>query len=662
MSLVKCAYSAYRQGNYAEARRLYRLAAQLLGDEFFAVNIQLCDIHLHQLPARVWTDRLKLPSPQQEGANVGHDTTFGHEPYHEPQLEKALTTVLDVSEINPTCLRVLSLLDKFSEECIRPDVDLIPLDRKNWRAQLEDEKLDMFFAESVWRGNSATWNYCMTKLTSGYGDDLRLVLAECRERGIPTVFWNKEDPANFDVFIEAAKLFDHVFTTDIGCIDRYKSILGHDRINVLPFAAQPRMHNPVLSKNREPRVSFAGSWNGVKYPDRAKWLDVLLSGPLARGLLDIYDRYAVADQEELRFPEPLSAAVRGSVPYEEIAERVYKRYSAMINVNSVEDSPTMVARRIFELGACGTPIISSPSPALEGEFSEFVDVAINSHEAMLLTEQLITDELAALRRSVRGVRQIHGQHTYLHRMRDVQRTLNPGFKLPAKVTQPVTAICVSKRPEFLNQIAGMLNEQTYDNIRVIFVIHGDDFDEAAVLSAFDARMQAQVFRVSGEGTVLADGLNLAIDHAQTNLLAKFDDDDYYGPNYLLDAILAFSYSDAGLVGKNTYFCYVEQTNQFALRFPSKHYRLSRLVHGGTLVWNRQRTGNIKFERVRQGTDTAFLKAIHQLNIPILSTDPFNFVHIRYRDLQKHTWKITDKDFLSKAKVIEYGLNLSVAYA
>src|SRR5699024_11732130 len=48
------------------------------------------------------------------------------------------------------------------------------------------------------------------------------LLAECRKRGIPTVFWNKEDPPHFDDFLPLAKLFDVVFTSDVRLVNEYR--------------------------------------------------------------------------------------------------------------------------------------------------------------------------------------------------------------------------------------------------------------------------------------------------------------------------------------------------------------------------------------------------------------------------------------------------------
>ena len=69
---------------------------------------------------------------------------------------------------------------------------------------------------------------------------LQALVQHCRDAGVPTVFWNKEDPPHFEDFLDTARLFDHVFTTDAECVPAYRERLGHDRVGVLPFAVPDR--------------------------------------------------------------------------------------------------------------------------------------------------------------------------------------------------------------------------------------------------------------------------------------------------------------------------------------------------------------------------------------------------------------------------------------
>jgi hypothetical protein len=85
----------------------------------------------------------------------------------------------------------------------------------------------------------------------------------------------------------------------------------------------------------------------------------------------------------------------------------------------------------------------------------------------------------------------------------------------------------------------------------------------------------------------------------------------------------------------------------------------RRVHGGTLLWNRAVTTGLKFKRARQGTVASFLNLVREAQLPILSSDPFNFVHVRYADAAAHPRRTADRDLLRKARVLKEGLDLGV---
>lgn len=551
-----------------------------------------------------------------------------------------------------TSLKVLSILDSFTESCLEPEVELIPVSRSRWRTEVDSSAAKVLFVESAWRGNGEEWNYALTK-PEKHGRELRDLLAYCSTKNIPTLFWNKEDPANFDTFIEVAAWFDHVFTTDAGCINDYQRVIGRNNVFVLPFAAQPSLHNPVRLGEIIPRVAFTGSWRGKKYPGRAQWIEALLD-PLAEAdLLDIFDRYAgMTDDPNLIFPQKLQPSVKGALAYKDLVEQVYKRYAAFVNVNSVDTSETMLARRVFEILACGAPVISSPSPAIERTFGDIVLTPSSKKEVLEMSDRLLNDLTFREDRASRGVRLVHSKHTYERRMEEVCDRV--GIPYVARKPKFVSAICVSQRPEFLSHVHAQLSRQKHEHLELIFVQNSSSFSEEEIAATF-SNFKLKVLSIPEE-KVLADGLNAALKVASGEYLAKIDDDDYYGPNYLSDALLAFDYAPAaGVVGKKSFFAYIEATDQTVLRFPGQGYRFCRHVHGATLVWNRRKLEGVEFEPVQRGTDTRFLDYARRMGVGIFSTDPFNFVHVRYADKARHTWTIDDEEFVSKAVKVNKGL-------
>lgn len=250
---------------------------------------------------------------------------------------------------------------------------------------------------------------------------------------------------------------------------------------------------------------------------------------------------------------------------------------------------------------------------------------------------------------------------------DVQRNASHLAVEPQQF-EPVTVICVSKRPHLLPQIQQNILEQRHPNLEVIFVAHGTEFDLDAVNDAFKDHPNFRMLVQNAPDSVLADGLNLALDHAQHDLAVKFDDDDYYEPDFLLNQARTFELyegtslaPDLALVGKAAFFTYIEQFDSLGLRFSkSNSNKVVNKVHGGTMLWRRSQINDLRFEKVRQGTDTRFQAAIRDMGKPIMAGDPYDFVHMRYFDSNAHTWKISDEDYSQAVFPLATGLRRDIA--
>lgn len=590
-----------------------------------------------------------------------------HDPANDAAHLRGGELVLDLAA-SPPCLppsegkgeqlRAVTLLDEFSEECLRDEIRVTPLSRAGWRQQLDPKETDCLLIEAAWSGNRGTWAGTIHALGDERGSDLRAVFKCCRELGIPTVFWNKEDPAHFDRFLNAAREFDHVLTTDQACVDRYRTELVHDRVALLPFAAQPRIHHPVRLHSRIPRVAFCGSWGAKEYPARARWLRLVLEEPLRSGVLDIYDRHAASHEPDKRFPDKYQSAVVGPLPYLALIEQAYRRYAVMLNVNSVTDSDTMMARRVFEMAACGAPIISTPSKAIEALLPSVVRTIRTESELRVALEDLLGDPLKALACSAQGVRLIHSRHTYRHRVDQIRGYL--GLPAVERSRPSVAVICVSRRPERIAHVASQIMAQCCENVEVVVVCDASQREEE-VRRVFSTHRHLTVL-MSSPQTSLAQATNLALASTAADIIAKFDDDDYYGPNYLADALLAFDYSVAAVVGKASHFVHLEASNQLFYYHQGYDYQFTNHLHGATLVWDRRRTGHLSFPEQDIDADVGFLAQVRRSGGRLLSLDPFNFVHCRYASKQHlHYHAKTDQVFIDGGRPIGDGLDTRHAF-
>lgn len=263
--------------------------------------------------------------------------------------------------------KVAFLCDEMTWQDFKGCCSPVFLHPKVWREQLDSFRPEVFFCESAWSGIEAypaVWRgriYRDKRITFENRDVLLEILAYCRENGIPTVFWNKEDPTYFNHavqdFSDTALMFDCIFTTAQECVACYRE-RGHQHVYLLPFGVNTDMFYPAPEKQRKNAAVFAGSWFG-DHPKRCQELAALLDYTLDRGWdLVIYDRNSSAPEERFRFPEKYAPYIRPAVPFTRMPE-VCREYEYAINVNTVVDSSTMISRRVLQLAASGATIISN---------------------------------------------------------------------------------------------------------------------------------------------------------------------------------------------------------------------------------------------------------------------------------------------------------------
>ncbi len=548
-------------------------------------------------------------------------------------------------EITAACL-----FDRFTFDCFAKEINLIPVFKKNWELILSNPDIQFFIAESIWSGHTGDWKFAMSSFDTAAGRELKKMLNYCNDRQIKTVFWNKEDPVNYDSFIDVAKYFDIIFTSDENSISRYVSDCGHDRVFSLPFAAQPMIHNPIRNRLPEHEICFAGSWYFRDHGNRKKDTELLIDAALKHGL-HIYDRFH-GTEDRNRFPEKYADYIRGSLSYEEVC-MAYRVYKIFLNVNSVADSPTMFSRRVFEIMASSTAVVSTPSLGMEqmlGNQLSVVDSLVTAKREII---RLIDGDVERMIMAHQGYREVMKNHTYSHRMNRILSEVG----IETEVSNPslISCICVSNRPHLLEDIIEKFDSQDYHFKELIVLMESDDSQFADIKKKIVNRPEIILERATEE-EVLGSLFNRGVQCSNGEYIAKWDDDDLYGPNYLSDSILPFSYSDASVVGKFESFMYHEGTDATYLRFSGNRTRYGDLVIGPTIVCRRSLLDEIPFPDLSVGEDTEFLSRVTDAGHAIYASDPYNFVYMRSSNLGEHTWKAKDEDLLRNSEKVCDGLS------
>lgn len=335
-------------------------------------------------------------------------------------------------------LRVGLVADEFTTVTLSASVEVTALDRDRWREQLDAERFDLVFIESAWAGNGGQW----TKGVGYYGEaenaDLYGLLSACREQGIPTVFWNKEDPVHFDRFRKTAARCDHVFTTDANRILPYLETPESISFTAssLPFYAQPAIHNPLPARTAyEPTAAYAGTYYGDRYPTRSRQLRRLLTEASHYGLT-IFDRQLAYPDSPYRFPPELLEHVRGHLPYEQVIDS-YKSHLTQLNVNSVMDSPTMFSRRVVEVAGCGGVVLSGPGRGVIETFGGAIPASNDNAVWRALMHDWSTHAEERVREAWMQMRVVYRSHTVDTALTILARTAGLPVTAPSQATYGV---------------------------------------------------------------------------------------------------------------------------------------------------------------------------------------------------------------------------------
>lgn len=210
----------------------------------------------------------------------------------------------------------------------------------------------------------------------------------------------------------------------------------------------------------------------------------------------------------------------------------------------------------------------------------------------------------------------------------------------------VTIITCTNRHYFMKNIFDNYIRQNFENKELILILNDDSLPLDKIIELANTYPNVKVFQLS-QSLSLGQCLNYAVVNSSYDVIAKFDDDDYYGPNYISEAITPFYYLNIGLVGKGTTIVYFKGTDTLALRDLGSENCYVKFVNGSTMVFTKKIFDKVKFRNINIGEDVAFCNDCRKNKIKIYSTSRYNHVYIRYPSKKQHTWKIDDQNFIKR---------------
>lgn len=215
----------------------------------------------------------------------------------------------------------------------------------------------------------------------------------------------------------------------------------------------------------------------------------------------------------------------------------------------------------------------------------------------------------------------------------------------------VSIIISTNKIKYLDNIYNNFMRINYKNKELIMVLNDSNLDITIYENKFKNFNNVSIYQLNTDIT-LGECLNYAVSKANYDYIAKIDDDDYYYPNYLLDLMNVFEYTDAAVTGKTAHFVYFEEFNILALNgYNVENQYTKDWLQGGTLLLKKSIFNEVKFGNVNIGEDSYLYKCCVEKRIKMFASDRYNYVYMKHTNPQDHTWEITSSVLLSESKVV-----------
>lgn len=227
----------------------------------------------------------------------------------------------------------------------------------------------------------------------------------------------------------------------------------------------------------------------------------------------------------------------------------------------------------------------------------------------------------------------------------------------------ISILAPTCRPHHLQRLLQQFFAQDYPVLELLLLLHHPAFkldqvqraiEEAEANQDKQSAKTVQIHFVPTEYT-LGESLNLGRECISGQYCAKIDDDNFYGARYFSDLLLPFRLLKVDVVGKCSFYSYLESSDSSVIRFEAAQHRDAALLQGGAFLARAEVFKEIAFSPIQQGSDTDWMKRCRAAGFRLYATDPYNFISLRRADPQQHTWRISEEEYLRAARTIAPGL-------
>ncbi|MET8004211.1 glycosyltransferase [Nonomuraea glycinis] len=387
----------------------------------------------------------------------------------------------------------------------------------------------------------------------------------------------------------------------------------------------------------------AGRHHGVPLDERSVnpiGFDPGAGGPVAVLEWTEHGPALTADGCELLRPESGSALTDA-----DIARLRWLRGIRLAPLPSPSGDDEALARLVVSCAAAGIPLTASSPHGWSSLLGETLALLIAGVKEEELSDPLTREEHSIRQR--RHALRHHGMRRFwLETLREW------GHMQAAPLRPSVSVLLCTKRPELVDFALRQIARQRGVDMEVVLALHGVPWPEEVARRAL-ANSSLRIVPVTIPAHyLLGEALNTAAARASGSYIAKMDDDDWYGPDHLGDALLAQAYSGADVVGCPQEFVYLESLDMTVRRRRGRTetpcaLTPEGLLPGGTLVISRTALEGVGgFRAVARFEDTELSNAVRAAGGRAYRMHGLNYLY-RRRAPSMHTYTATNDHFLKE---------------
>jgi hypothetical protein len=302
--------------------------------------------------------------------------------------------------------------------------------------------------------------------------------------------------------------------------------------------------------------------------------------------------------------------------------------------------PRDYARLVVALAMAGVPLTCDPAPTW---------ARAQLHPDLLAATAGRTDLDDPMAREVRSILARRAALTR-HSADAWRRRVAEATGAAGPAAPRVSVLLPTRRPDLLGFALRQVARQRGVELELVLATHGHEPDQR-LLAEVRESASLQVTAVTAPADEpFGSLLNLAAGAATGDLLLKMDDDDWYGPHFVADLLLARGYSGADVTGTPPEFTYVEALD-LTVRRKDATESFRPVVAGGTMLVTREcLTAVGGFRRMRRYVDAGLLQGVLAAGGSVYRTHGHSY--LLRRGGSGHTWDPGLGYFVSRSRTAE----------